>query len=53
MLSFKTVSLNIIVLRANGTQHVCMSETCPQRRKLSFSQEPDNEPAANISMILL
>lgn len=30
--------------RANGTRHVCVSETCPQRRKLSFSQEPDNEP---------
>ncbi|XP_053681963.1 monocarboxylate transporter 12-like [Sabethes cyaneus] len=30
--------------RANGTRHLCVSETCPQRRKLSFSQEPDNEP---------
>ena len=28
--------------RANGTQHLCVSETCPQRRRLSFSQEPDN-----------
>lgn len=31
-------------LRANGTSQLCTSETCPQRRKLSFSQEPDNEP---------
>lgn len=30
--------------RANGTQHLCVAENCPQRRKLSFSQEPDNEP---------
>lgn len=30
--------------RANGTRHLCMSDSCPQRRKLSFSQEPDNEP---------
>uniref|UniRef100_A0A336KAV3 CSON006629 protein n=1 Tax=Culicoides sonorensis TaxID=179676 RepID=A0A336KAV3_CULSO len=30
--------------RANGTRHLCMNETCPQRRKLSFSQEPENEP---------
>ncbi|KAL1398740.1 hypothetical protein pipiens_008723 [Culex pipiens pipiens] len=30
--------------RANGTRQLCVSETCPQRRKLSFSQEPDNEP---------
>lgn len=29
--------------RENGTRHLCISETCPQRRKLSFSQEPDNE----------
>ncbi|XP_056642669.1 monocarboxylate transporter 12-like isoform X1 [Diorhabda sublineata] len=28
--------------RENGTRHLCVSETCPQRRKLSFSQEPDN-----------
>lgn len=30
--------------RENGTKHLCVSETCPQRRKLSFSQEPDHEP---------
>lgn len=29
-------------MRANGTSQLCTSETCPQRRKLSFSQEPDN-----------
>lgn len=29
--------------RENGTRHLCVSETCPQRRKLSFSQEPDNK----------
>lgn len=28
--------------RENGTRHLCVNETCPQRRKLSFSQEPDN-----------
>lgn len=31
-------------MRSNGTSQLCTSETCPQRRKLSFSQEPDNEP---------
>lgn len=31
--------------RENGTRHLCVSDTCPQRRKLSFSQEPDNDPA--------
>lgn len=31
-------------LRANGTSQLCTSETCPQRRKLSFTQEPENEP---------
>nr|CAD7454644.1 unnamed protein product [Timema tahoe] len=29
--------------RANGTRHLCNSTTCPQRRKLSFSQEPEND----------
>lgn len=29
--------------RENGTRHLCTSETCPQRRKLSFSQEPEND----------
>lgn len=29
--------------RENGTRHLCVNETCPQRRKLSFSQEPDND----------
>lgn len=28
--------------RANGTKHLCVSESCPQRKRLSFSQEPDN-----------
>ena len=28
--------------RANGTRHLCVSESCPQRRRLSFSQEPEN-----------
>ncbi|KAK9874571.1 hypothetical protein WA026_005404 [Henosepilachna vigintioctopunctata] len=32
--------------RENGTKHLCVSETCPQRRKLSFSQEPDNKDGA-------
>ncbi|XP_076244984.1 uncharacterized protein LOC143185682 [Calliopsis andreniformis] len=29
--------------RSNGTKHLCISDTCPQRRKLSFSQEPEND----------
>nr|XP_031827306.1 uncharacterized protein LOC116424707 isoform X1 [Nomia melanderi] len=29
--------------RSNGTKHLCISDTCPQRRRLSFSQEPDND----------
>lgn len=32
--------------RENGTKHLCVSDTCPQRRKLSFSQEPDNKDNA-------
>ncbi|XP_050506823.1 monocarboxylate transporter 12-like isoform X2 [Diabrotica virgifera virgifera] len=32
--------------RENGTRHLCVSETCPQRRKLSFTQEPDNNDGA-------
>jgi hypothetical protein len=34
---------------------MCVSDACPQRRKLSFSQEPDNEPgtlSANAAIIL-
>ncbi|XP_032677541.1 monocarboxylate transporter 2-like isoform X2 [Odontomachus brunneus] len=29
--------------RANGTKHLCASDNCPQRRRASFSQEPENE----------
>lgn len=29
--------------RANGTRHLCVSENCPQRRRLSFTQEPEND----------
>ncbi|XP_070167308.1 uncharacterized protein [Polyergus mexicanus] len=29
--------------RVNGTKHTCASDNCPQRRKPSFSQEPENE----------
>nr|XP_034172966.1 uncharacterized protein LOC117600955 isoform X3 [Osmia lignaria] len=29
--------------RSNGTKHLCVSDSCPQRRKLSFSQEPEND----------
>lgn len=32
--------------RANGTRHLCVSDNCPQRRRLSFSQEPENEGVA-------
>lgn len=33
--------------RANGTKHLCVSESCPQRKRLSFSQEPDNHHNAD------
>lgn len=33
--------------RSNGTRHLCIAVDCPQSRKLSFSQEPDNEPVAS------
>lgn len=29
--------------RLNGTKHLCVSQECPKFRKLSFSQEPDND----------
>ncbi|XP_072744467.1 uncharacterized protein [Anoplolepis gracilipes] len=29
--------------KVNGTKHTCASDNCPQRRKPSFSQEPENE----------
>ncbi|KAL6264407.1 hypothetical protein P5V15_004516, partial [Pogonomyrmex californicus] len=29
--------------RANGTKHTCASNSCPKRRRPSFSQEPENE----------
>ncbi|XP_054006896.1 uncharacterized protein LOC128891440 isoform X2 [Hylaeus anthracinus] len=29
--------------RSNGTKHLCISDACPQRRRLSFSQEPEND----------
>ncbi|XP_044006765.1 monocarboxylate transporter 2 isoform X4 [Aphidius gifuensis] len=32
--------------RSNGTKHLCVAENCPQRRRLSFSQEPDNDGTA-------
>ncbi|XP_055710643.1 monocarboxylate transporter 2-like isoform X1 [Phlebotomus papatasi] len=35
--------------RANGTRHLCTSDSCPQRRKLSFSQEPDHEPGVLVT----
>lgn len=35
--------------RENGTRHLCVSETCPQRRKLSFSQEPENDGGGGVT----
>ncbi|XP_046490646.1 monocarboxylate transporter 10 isoform X1 [Neodiprion pinetum] len=32
--------------RANGTRHLCVADNCPQRKRLSFSQEPENEGVA-------
>lgn len=29
--------------RSNGTQHYCTLDECPKNRKLSFSNEPDND----------
>ncbi|XP_066258048.1 monocarboxylate transporter 10-like [Euwallacea similis] len=29
--------------RENGTRHLCLNESCPQTRKLSFTQEPEND----------
>lgn len=29
--------------RANGTKHTCSSNNCPQRRRLSFSQDAKND----------
>lgn len=36
--------------RSNGSKHLCKLKDCPQHRKLSFTQEPDNEPVQNINM---
>ncbi|XP_020279646.1 monocarboxylate transporter 2-like isoform X3 [Pseudomyrmex gracilis] len=30
--------------KPNGMKHICASNNCPQRRRPSFSQEPENEP---------
>lgn len=27
--------------KSNGTKHTCASDNCPQRRRLSFTQDPD------------
>ena len=35
---------NTNYFRENGSKQLCVSESCPQKRKLSFTQEPDNEP---------
>lgn len=37
-------------LRSNGSTHLCKLKDCPQHRKLSFTQEPDNEPMRNINV---
>ena len=39
--------------RANGTRHVCTSETCPQRRRLSFSHEPPDLDAGALAGALV
>lgn len=36
--------------RENGTRHLCVSETCPQRRKLSFTQEPENDAGGAVAV---
>ncbi|KAL1492002.1 hypothetical protein ABEB36_012511 [Hypothenemus hampei] len=43
--------------RENGTRHLCVNESCPQTRKLSFTQEPDIDhvipPAAAATAFIL
>lgn len=39
-----------LVFRSNGTSHLCKLKECPENRKLSFTQEPDNEPARNFNV---
>lgn len=36
--------------RSNGSSHLCKLKDCPEHRKLSFSQEPDHEPAQNFNV---
>lgn len=35
--------------KANGTGHVCVSGSCPQRRKPSFGRERDNEGGVHVA----
>ncbi|KZC04148.1 Monocarboxylate transporter 8, partial [Dufourea novaeangliae] len=35
--------------RSNGTKHLCISDSCPQRRRLSFSQEPENDGGPHVT----
>lgn len=37
------------LLRSNGTTHLCVSDDCPQNRKLSFTQEPDVDAVMNFT----
>lgn len=41
--------------RSNGSSHLCKLKDCPDHRKLSFTQEPDNEPVQhfNVGNVLL
>lgn len=39
--------------RSNGSSHLCKLKDCPEHRKLSFSQEPDHEPAQNFNVVQL
>lgn len=43
------------MFRTNGPSQLCKLKDCPDHRKLSFSQEPDNEPAPsfNVGNLLL
>lgn len=33
------------MFRSNGTRQLCIANDCPQNKRLSFSQEPDHDPA--------
>lgn len=47
---FVVVPWRHVMHRSNGTTHLCKLKECPDHRKLSFTQEPDNEPGQNFNV---